>query len=93
MERRQWVPDIRGIADQLITDYCDALQEHRRDLSTAICQGDLDAIATMESWWATADAHDEVFTDDDWIALVQELARRAVLVSATRRHWHEAQQG
>ena len=66
LERRKWVPDIAVITDQLITDYRSA----ERD-------GDLDALSTMDSWQATAQAHGDEFTGDDWMALVQELAQRA----------------
>ena len=31
----------------------------------------------MDAWVTTAQAHGEEFTEDDWIALVQELARCA----------------
>lgn len=66
LERRKWVPDVAAIADQLIGDYRDARPE-----------GNLDALSTMESWQATARDHGDEFTEDDWLALVQELARRA----------------
>jgi hypothetical protein len=68
MQRRKWAPDPAAIADQLIADYRDASEE---------AQGDLDAIGTMESWQATARANGEEFIEDDWLALVQELARCA----------------
>lgn len=67
MKRRSWIPDPATIADQLIDDY-------RND--TQVDEGDLDATSTMASWFETARDHGEEFTEDDWIALVQELARR-----------------
>jgi hypothetical protein len=33
----------------------------------------------MTSWLATARDHGDEFTEDDWMALVQELARRAAI--------------
>ena len=66
--RRTWVPDPTVISDQLIEDYRSA---ERKD------EGDLDALSTMESWQTTARDHGEQFTEDDWLILVQELARRA----------------
>ena len=65
-QRRGWVPDVRMIADQLIEDYRCQIE----------VQGNLDALGTMTSWQATATDHGEEFTEDDWMALVQELARR-----------------
>lgn len=78
MERRSWVPDIEVIADQLIEDYRSAAWEVEGIGPTGkVNAGDLDALGTVESWQATARDHDEEFTEDDWVALVQELARRA----------------
>jgi hypothetical protein len=56
MQRRKWAPDPTTIADQLIADYRNATQDS---------EGDLNAISTMESWAATAEAHGDEFTDDD----------------------------
>ncbi|MFM8598146.1 MAG: hypothetical protein ACKOB8_03970, partial [Mycobacterium sp.] len=67
MEERPWVSDPDAIADQLIRDYRDGGPD----------QGNLDAVATMISWINTASFHGSEFTEDDWITLVQELARRA----------------
>jgi hypothetical protein len=74
---RKWVPDPAAIADQLIGDYRDATQRNPNDPLEARGQGDLDAIGTMESWQESAEFHGGEFTEDDWLALVQELARRA----------------
>jgi hypothetical protein len=68
MKPRNWVPDVETIPEQLIADYRSANGER---------QGHLDAIGTMDSWQGTAHVHGEEFTEDDWIALVCELARRA----------------
>ena len=65
------------IADQLITDYRDAALRTDLDAFNARGQDGLNAIATMDSWFTTAQAHGEEFTEVDWIALVEELARRA----------------
>jgi hypothetical protein len=55
------------VADQLIEDYRNATHES---------EGNMDAVSTIDSWHATARAHGDEFTEDDWIALVQELVRR-----------------
>ncbi|MGO9032234.1 hypothetical protein [Mycobacterium sp.] len=65
--RRGWVPPVRVIADQLIADYRGAAIEEA---------GNLDAGHTIKSWQETAADHGERFTEDDWVTLVQELARR-----------------
>lgn len=67
MQRRKWTPNFAIIADQLVVDYRNA---------THGGEGDLDAVSTMESWRAEARSHGDEFTGDDWLALVQELARR-----------------
>ncbi|MBV8347815.1 MAG: hypothetical protein JOZ49_09860 [Mycolicibacterium sp.] len=67
MQSRKWVPDPAVIADQLIEDYRKADSEEL---------GDLDVLHTLGSWLYTARDHGEQFTEDDWLALVQELARR-----------------
>ena len=75
------MPDVNAIADQLVTDYRTATVYASDDKSlealNARGQADLDAIGTMDAWVTTAQAHGEEFTEDDWIALVQELARCA----------------
>ena len=58
--------------------------DHRRQregigAEGAVSEGDADAVGTMASWFATAKDHGEEFQEDDWIALVQELARRAAV--------------
>ena len=65
-----WIPDIGMIAHQLIEDY----------RAGGEYQGSSDALGTLDSWKTTAWAHGEDFTEDDWVALVQELARRAASV-------------
>jgi hypothetical protein len=78
MEPTQWVPDIKMIADQLIADYrSEPWGVEGLGAEGTVRGGDLDAIGTMASWFATAKDHGEEFTEDDWIALVQELAGRA----------------
>ena len=79
---RKWVPDSATIADQLIADYCDATQQNPNDPLEARGQVDLDAIGTMKSREESAEFHGEGFTEDDWLALVHELARRAAARSA-----------
>jgi hypothetical protein len=79
MQRRNWVPDVVVIADQIVADY-------RDDEDEASFQGDLDAIATMESWQATAQDHGDEFREDDWLALVQELARRVAYPHGAPTH-------
>jgi len=66
LQRRNWVPDVNMIADQLIEDYRVGGED----------QGFNDAVGTITSWLATAKDHGEEFQEDDWIALVWELARR-----------------
>lgn len=73
MQRREWAPPVVVIADQLIENYRSAREKHH-DVSLA----DLDALSTITSWQATARDHGEGFTEDDWIALVKELAWRVV---------------
>jgi len=80
---REWVPDPATIADQLIDNYRDATQQNPNDPLEARGQGDLDAIGTMESWQESAEFHGEEFTEDDWLALAQELARRAAAQNTT----------
>jgi hypothetical protein len=70
---RKWVPDIETIADELVEDY----SQPRWPVEW--CDGD--AVFTMESWAATAQRHGETFTEDDWIALVQELAKRGQIAA------------
>lgn len=67
IRRRNWVPDPVTIADQLVADYRNAVEG----------LGYLDAVETIASWQATAADRGERFTDDDWMALALELARRA----------------
>ena len=66
---RKFVPDVAAIADQLVADY----------RTEGEYSGDIDALTTMTSWLATARDHGDEFTEDDWMALVQELARRAAI--------------
>jgi len=77
MQRRKWVPDVQAIAAELIKEHRDARQEYPDDPLEAQGQGDLEVIGTLESWRQAAEFHGEEFTEDDWIGLVQELARRA----------------
>jgi hypothetical protein len=81
LQRRNWVPDVAVIADQLVADYRSATFSVEglgpNPGKGTIPEGALDAIGTMASWFATAKGHGEEFTEDDWIALVQELAQRA----------------
>ncbi|HSS23983.1 MAG TPA: hypothetical protein VLL82_06185 [Mycobacterium sp.] len=87
MKPRNWVPDITVIAEQLISDYIDAIMSlggpdaiatmPGADLIEVMAQADLDAIGTMESWRGTALAHGDEFTEDDWLELVRVLAKRA----------------
>jgi hypothetical protein len=67
IRRRTWVPDPVTIADQLVADYRNTVEG----------LGYLDAVETLVSWQATAADRGETFTDDDWMALALELARRA----------------
>jgi hypothetical protein len=80
MQRRNWVPDIAFLAYQLIADYrtatfsvvgIDGTTEDR------VPEGDLDVLNTMNSWQALARERGDEWQEDDWSALVQELARRA----------------
>ena len=48
-----------------------------------VSQGDNDSIGTIASWQATARNHGEEFTENDWVTLVQELARRAAAAEPT----------
>ena len=79
MVRRKWVPDVKDIADQLIADYRDAKQAHADDPLEATGRGDLEAFGTMQAWQEAADFHGEEFIEDDWLALVHELAKRAAM--------------
>lgn len=67
MKERLWTPDPAVIADQLIKGYRKSGPD----------DGNLEAIATLDSWHSSARFHDDKFTQDDWIALVQELSWRA----------------
>jgi len=76
MKRRAWIPDAKLITDQLINDYQTgtwAMESGQMGFS----QGDNDSLGTIASWQATGRDHAEEFTENDWVALVQELARRA----------------
>jgi hypothetical protein len=66
VERRSWVPDVKMLADQLIADYRDGGE----------IQGANDAMETFVSWRETARLDGGEFTEDDWVTLAQELARR-----------------
>jgi len=76
MKRKTWVPDVKLIADQLIEDYRTATWAMESG-QMGVSQGDNDSLGTIASWPATARDHGEEFTENDWVALVQELARRA----------------
>jgi hypothetical protein len=76
IERRKWVPDIKMIADQLVEDYRSSTWSVEGLGPDAVHEGDSDAVGTMASHIATAKDHGEDFTEDDWIALMQELAKR-----------------
>jgi hypothetical protein len=76
MKRKTWVPDVKLIADQLITDYRAATWAMETG-QMGVSQGDNDSVGTIASWQATARDHGQEFTENDWVALVQELARRA----------------
>jgi hypothetical protein len=66
IRRRTWVPDPVTIADQLVADYRNTVEG----------LGYLDAVETLVSWQAATADRGERFTDDDWMALALELARR-----------------
>lgn len=68
MKQREWTPNPVSIADQLVNDFRNSSEDG---------SGEMDAIGTIESWRSIARDHGEDFTDDDWLALVIELARRA----------------
>jgi hypothetical protein len=75
VKRREWLPDVKIIADQLIEDYRSSTWTVEGiGPDGSVSEGDSDAMA---SWLAKARKHCEEFQDDDWIALVQELTRRA----------------
>lgn len=82
MKRRTWVPDVRLIADQLITGYRTATWAMETG-QMGVSQGDNDSLGTIASWQATARDRGEEFTENDWVALVQELARRAAAAEPT----------
>ena len=67
IRREDRVPDPVTIADQLVADYRNTVEG----------LGYLDAVETIASWQAAAADRGERFTDDDWMALALELARRA----------------
>ncbi len=69
MKRREWVPDPKVMADEVIADYRNA--EHGND-------GDDAVLSRVTSWHAMAQAYGEELKEDDWIVLVQELAKRVV---------------
>ena len=73
MTMRSWEPDVRDMADELIEDYRKAAEDYRNIPEE---QGNEDAMNTIASWLAKAARHGEEFTEDDWVCLVQELARR-----------------
>lgn len=60
------------MADEIITGYRDAEDEYGGDDAT---------LSTVASWHAMTQAHGEELKEDDWIVLVQELAKR--LMEAT----------
>lgn len=81
MQRRNWVPDVEIVADQLIENYRSAAPSvgrlGRDPSQEAVVEGDVDAINTMTSWIARAEEHGGDWRKDDWFALVQLLAKRA----------------
>jgi hypothetical protein len=82
MKPRTWVPDVKLIADQLIEDYRTATWAMETG-QMGFSQGDNDSVGTIALWQATARDHGEEFTENDWVALVQELARRAAAAEPT----------
>jgi hypothetical protein len=82
MKRRAWVPDVKLIAEQLIKDYRTATWAMESG-QMGFSQGDNDSRSTIASWQATARDNGAKFTENDWIALVQELARRAAATEPT----------
>jgi hypothetical protein len=82
MKRRAWTPDVKLIADQLIQDYRTATWAMETG-QMGVSQGDNDSLGTIASWQATARDHGAKFTEHDWVALVQELARRAAATEPT----------
>jgi hypothetical protein len=70
------------IADQLIEDYRTATWAMETG-QIGVSQGDNDSLGTIASWQARARDHGEGFTGNDWVDLVQELARRAAAAGST----------
>jgi hypothetical protein len=82
MKRRAWAPDVKLIADQLIENYRTATWAMETG-QMGVSLGDSDSLGTIASWQATARDQGEGFTENDWVALVQELARRAAAAEPT----------
>jgi hypothetical protein len=82
MKRKAWVPDVKLIADQLIADYRTATWAMETG-QMGVSQGDNDSLGTIASWQTKARDHGEEFTENSWVALVQELARRAAAAEPT----------
>ena len=70
IQRRNWVPDVRVIADQLVEDFVKGGDPGH---------GFMDIVGSLQSWQQTAEFHGDEFTEDDWIALVHDLVSRIVL--------------
>lgn len=68
MQRREWVPDINLMAEQLIEDVGRAEDDS---------VGGLDAVGTFAAWQHSASDHGEEIQEDDYQALAILLARKA----------------
>ncbi len=81
MQRRNWVPDVEIVADQLIGNYRSGALSvggpESGPTREAVIEGDVEGINTMTSWIARAEEHGGQWQEDDWFALVQVLAKRA----------------
>lgn len=80
MERRQWVPDVQLMAEQIVEDMRaedSALQGLGPDPEELHGQGSSDVIGTLASWEQTAKFHGDEITRDDLYALIIRLARMA----------------
>jgi hypothetical protein len=73
MEKRDHVPDVGMLAEELLRDY-------RADPNA---RGWLDAVGTLSSYIDNANTLGDGFTQDDWTALVLELVRRLGEATAT----------
>ena len=81
MQRRNWVPDVEVVADQLIANYRSGAlsvgEPGAEPSKDAVIEGDAEAINTMTSWIANAEEQGDDWREEDWFALVQALAKRA----------------